>query len=367
MDLAKRPQNLAAVKKLSGADSYFIDTTYAAGLQECFDPTHPLTRADDMKWKQALSDYARGVFGSFGSECGREWAVPHADFFEGLTGVSGSYYHDRNLLPQLGAVTVPLFEMVYRDCIAMYGKYGYDINRAAEYVLWHISLGRPLNYHSVPSHLYWKTAAPKAGAEAVATGAAEVKQTGPRKFQITYRWAVQKSPAADWHVFVHFTSGRGKEIRFQNDHRPAGGTMSWKAGDVVDGPYTVTVPSGVDGTFDVRVGFFSAPSLGRASLLGENDGEQRYVVGRLKVAGDKVEFTPVTPRMLPGGGDNALFVRADDGWAEGLHPMDVFVKNTYEVLSPLYEITAQVPMTGHEFLTADRKVRRTCLRAPPSQ
>ena len=86
LELAKRPQNLPAVKKLCDANSYFIDTTYAAGLQECFDPAHPLTRADDMKWKQALSDYAREVFGVFGSECGREWAIPHSDFFEGLTG-----------------------------------------------------------------------------------------------------------------------------------------------------------------------------------------------------------------------------------------------------------------------------------------
>ena len=44
LDLAQRPQNLPAVKDLSAADAYFIDTTYAAGLQECFDPAHPLTR-----------------------------------------------------------------------------------------------------------------------------------------------------------------------------------------------------------------------------------------------------------------------------------------------------------------------------------
>ncbi len=359
VDLARRPQNLPAVKKLSDADSYFIDTTYAAGLQECFDPKHPLARADDMKWKQALSDYARGVFGSFGSECGREWAIPHADFFEGLTGVSGSYCHDAKLLPQLGAAAVPLFEIVYRDCIAMYGKYGYDINRAAEYVLWHISIGRPLNYHSVPQHLYWKDGKGKAGAAAVAPREAEVQALGPRKFQITYRWTVQKTVAADWSVFVHFTSGGGKDIKFQNDHAPKGGTTSWKPGDVADGPYTVTVPPGLEGTFDVRVGFYSAPSLGRASLIGESDGEQRHVVGRLKVAGDKVEFTPVTPRVSAAAGDPGIFVRADGGWAEGLHPMDIFVKNTYEVLSPLYELTAQVPMTGHEFLTTDRTVRRS--------
>ena len=227
LDLAKRPQNLMAVKKLCGANAYFIDTTYAAGLQECFDPAHPLTRADDLKWKQALSDYAREVFGIFGSECGREWAIPHSDFFEGLTGVSGGYYHDSGLTGKLGATVVPLFELVYRDCIAMYGKYGYDPRGAAGYVLYHISLGRPLNYHSIPRHLYWKS---------------------------------QPPPQA-------------------------------------------------------------APT--------------------------------------PAAGDPALFTRAEGGWAEGLHPMDRFIKNTCEVLCPLNEMTARLPMTGHEFLTPDRKVQRT--------
>jgi hypothetical protein len=224
LELAKRPQNLLAVKQLSQADSYFIDTTYAVGLSECSDKNHPLTKWDDMHWKQALSDYARGVFGSFGSECGREWAIPHSDFFEGFTGVSGTYFHNQDLPRQLGAAVVPLFELVYRDCIAMYGKYGYNPAQAAEYVLHHIAIGRPLNYHSVPPHLYW-----------------------------------QNPPASS--------------------------------------------------------------------------------------------VTPYQP------GDPALFCRADAGWAEELHPMDRFLKNTHEILSPLNELTARLPMTSHSFLTPDRKVQ----------
>jgi hypothetical protein len=234
LELAKRPQNLPGVKKLSNANSYFIDTTYAAGLQECYDPAHPLTRRDDMKWKQALSDYARQEFGLFGSECGREWAIPHSDFFEGLTGVSGRAYHNENLLAKLGANVVPLFDLVYRQCIAMYGKYGYDPNHAAEYVLHHISLARPLNYHSMPAHLYWT-------------------------------------------------------------HQP----------------------SSDDSKTDAPAGLTAVH------------------------------------------GDPAVFTRADNGWAVNLHPMDRFIKNTCEVLSPLNELTAQMPMTQHQFLTPDRKVERT--------
>ena len=230
LELAKRPQNLPAVKKLTAANSYFIDTTYAAGLQECFDPQHPLTRADDMKWKQALSDYAREVFGIFGSEDGREWAIPHSDFFEGLTGVDGTYFHGLEKMKKVGGVSVPLFEIVYRDSIALYGKYGFDISKSAGYVLYHLSIGRPLNYHDVPAHLYWKEAA-----ALPASAAATEKTTG----------------------------------------------------------------------------------------------------------------------------DPAVFTRGDGGWAEGLHPFDRFVKNTYEVLSPLNELTAQMQLTHHQFLTADRNVQRT--------
>ncbi len=222
LELAKRAQNLPDIKRLINPNSYFIDTTYAAGLQECFDLNHPLSRADDMKWKQALSDYARDVFGVFGSECGREWAIPHSDFFEGLTGVSGKAYHDAGLLNKLGGRVVPLFEMVYRDCIAAYGKYGYDPAEAAEYVLQHISLGRPLNYHDIPPHLYWK----------------------------------QKAPA-------------------ENNSLPA------------------------------------------------------------------------------------VFTRGQGGWTEGMHPLDRFVKNTAEILSPLYESTAEMLVTEHKFLTSDGKVQKT--------
>ncbi len=232
LELAKRPQNLPAVAGLSHANAYFIDTTYAAGLQECFDPAHALTRGDDMKYKQALSDYARELFGIFGSECGREWAIPHSDFFEGLTGVSGHDYHDAKLPASLGATVVPLFDLVYRDCIAMYGKYGYDPRQAADYVLHHISLGRPLNYHSIPHHLYWKTP--------------------------------------------------------------------------------------------------QAPEDQRAA--------------------DQDAANP---------GDPALFTRADNGWAAGRPLIDRFVKNTYEILSPLNELTARMQISQHEFLTPDRKVQRT--------
>lgn len=355
LELAQRPQNLLAIKKLSGANSFFIDTTYASGLQECFDPAHPLTRADDMHWKQQLSDYAREVFGTFGSECGREWAIPHSDFFEGLTGVSGGYYHDATLHTRLGAVVVPLFELVYRDCIAMYGKYGYDPYTAANYVLHHISLGRPLNYHSIPPHLYWKSS--EQGTLPVGVSVAQFKQTGRREFEVAYAWHGKPQVTnTSLRAFVHFNDNSGT-IKFQNDYVPAPSVAQWASGSVTQGPFTVKVPEGLTGTFTVRAGLFDPVSGVRMSLQGRDGGERSYALGRLKVTNDGITLD--SAMSLPSPGDPALFTRGDNGWTEDLHSMDRFVKNTYEILSPLNEITARLQMTAHEFLSADRKAQHT--------
>jgi hypothetical protein len=226
LELAKRPQNLPETHRLFNPWSYFIDTTYAVGPRECHDPNHPIGRNDDIAWKIRLSDYARDMFGIFGSECGREWALPHSDFFEGLVAVRGQYYH--NLKPEdLGATVIPFFEMVYHDCQICWGKYGYSTEKAAEYVAHHVLCARPLHYHSFGDHLYWQ---------------ASKDQAQPAK------------------------------------------------GDVTS--------------------------------------------------------------------DLACYTRCDNGWAEGMHRWDVFLKNTHEVLGPLHRATAHQRLSRLEFISSDRSVRQ---------
>ncbi len=225
LELAMRPQNLPEIHRLFGPWAYFIDCTFAVGPRECADPNHPLARDDDVAWKIRLSDAARQLFGLFGSECGREWAVPHSDFFEGLVGVSGRYYH--NLKPEtLGATVIPFWEMVYHDCQICFGKYGYAAEQAGLYVAHHVLCARPLHYHSIPDHLYWKE--------------------------------------------------EGKDAK-----------------------------------------------------------------GR-----------------KPRAGPQAAFARTDQGWAEGLHPTDAFLKTTHEVLGPLHAATAHQRLEHLEFLSADKSLRR---------
>jgi len=157
IELAQRPQNLPQVKAEVNPDIYFIDTTYAANLYECYDKNHPLTQWDDMYYKQGISYYAKDVFGYFGSECGVEWALPCAEWFEGVTGVAGRYFHMLKT-EEMGAVSLPLFDMVYHDCVVAHGKYHYDFAAAAEYVAHHASIGRTVHYHfyNQEKHRYWE-------------------------------------------------------------------------------------------------------------------------------------------------------------------------------------------------------------------
>lgn len=353
--LACRAENMPGVQKQFAPQAYFIDTTYAVGPQECFDPRHPLNYASDIRWKQKLSDEARQVFGLFGSECGREWAIPHSDFFEGLSGVSGRYFH--NLDPAaLGATVVPLFEMVYHDCEAVYGKYGYNPDSAAEYVVHHALCGRTLNYHSFPNHLYWQGTETGEGAMVRARpSVVNVEPAGPRKFRIRYRWQVEGDCQGDWRVLVHF--GKGEPIPFQNDHTPGRPVSTWRTGEVIEeGPFEVTVPeSFAAGAADVYLGLFRGPGGEERAALPGCGMDRRVCAGRLRLKpAIAFEALPAVPLI----GDPACFTRAGNGWAEGMCVTDRFVKNTHELLGPLAGITAHARLTRLEFADPDRSVRR---------
>ena len=105
---------------------------------------------------EKMADYARATFGVYGSEDGRDGVCPMAIFLKERQVASGKSFHELEFKSKLGGFVVPLFEIIYRDGIAAFGKYDYKWEEAAEYVLQHIIFGRTLNYHNIPPHLYWK-------------------------------------------------------------------------------------------------------------------------------------------------------------------------------------------------------------------
>lgn len=345
VELAARPQNLPMVKQLFGPTIYFIDTTFAWGLVTCDDPAHPMTRRDDMIWKSKLCDLAKKHFGLFGSEEGREWAVPHADYMEGLLS-------HKTKAAKSGRV-IPLFEMVYGDCVSLYTHQGDRIGAGnAKKVLDHI-LYAEMHLPQFGGHLYWKTDGPQA--VPVQPIPPVVKATGELEFEITYRWRVLGKVDKDLWCFVHFThpeATRGESIAYQDDHAPSPAMTAWQPGQVVEvGPRKVAIPPQFTGESQLLIGLTDRQS--RKALSNIHGGNYRYPLGAIKT-------TPKGPAFVPASNSSAAcFSRADNGWAAGLCVADRTIKNTYEVLSPLNRLTAETPMTAHSFLAADHHVERT--------
>jgi len=153
VELASRPQNIPGVKQLCAPDIYFSDVIFATPLYECHAPDHPMTMLDDQAAKEQLCDYIRQQVGLFGSEEGREWGVPHADYFEGLMS-----HRTRWQQPDDTSIILPLFELVFGDAIPLYT---HQSDRPSanmpEYILGHI-LYAEMPVYDFGNHRYYREA-----------------------------------------------------------------------------------------------------------------------------------------------------------------------------------------------------------------
>jgi outer membrane protein assembly factor BamB len=346
VELAARPDtNLPAIARLFAPTVYFIDTVFAWPLVTCEDRAHPMSRRDDLFWKTNLCSLAKKHFGLFGSEEGREWSVPCADYLEGIFG------HQTDSPP--GQV-IPLFPLVYSDCVQIMTHQGNrvaagDEKKVADHILF-----AEMFLPTFGPHLYWRQ--PDPSSVPITPLEPVVKQTGPRRFQITYRWKALKAITEDYSVFVHFTSPqaqRAEGIVFQNDHAPTIPTTQWAPGQIIeDGPHSVDVPDTFSGT--ARIGLGMLRGGDRVTLAQSTSQRDRYVVGEIVLSKEGVQFQSGSEVL-----SSELWSRGDGGWGEQLCRTDRVIKNVWEVLSPLNRITAELPLDNHEFLTPDRLVQRT--------
>lgn len=342
---ARKDTNLPEVARLFGPTIYFIDTVFAWGLVTCEDPQHPMTRADDLAWKSKLCMLAKQYMGLFGSEEGREWAVPCADYQEGIFGA---------VTDSAPGAVIPLFPLVYSDCTQIMTHQGNriapgDEKKVADHILF-----AEMQLPSFGNHLYWQQPASKS--LGITPLVPQVKDLGDRKFAITYRWKVTETPPADYRVFVHFAhkaATRPEGIAYQNDHELKVPTSQWQPGIVEDGPHTVAVPPEFSGPAEVMVGMIT-PDGQRLPLAHAASQGGRYQVGTVTVSDQGIRFEGHDPEQSA-----ELWSRGDGGWGENLCPTDRVIKNVWEVLSPLNVITAERPLDSHEFLTPDRLLQRT--------
>lgn len=342
---ARKDTNLPRIAELFAPSIYFIDTVFAWGLVTCEDPAHPMTRQDDLVWKSRLCMLAKKHFGLFGSEEGREWSVPCADYLEGIFGQQTD--------SKPGEV-IPLFPLVYSDCVQIMTHQGNRIGPGDDKKMADHILFAEMHLPRFGKHLYWKKRGPnRLGLIALPP---TVNPLPGRRFEITYRWRVKKAIPMDATLFVHFThpaANHPEDIAYQNDHAPKPPMSQWQPGTVVeDGPFTVDVPDQFDGRAEIRLGLSHGGS--RLVLADQPHRGGRYHVGSVTVTADGIRFEPAQSETV-----TELWSRADGGWGENLCVTDRVIKNTWEVLSPLNRLTATTPLSSHEFLTEDRRLQRT--------
>ncbi len=163
----KMPKRLA--ERPLGA--YFLDCVTSAGLYECFDPRHPLTRTADREARVAQFAHLSKDLGLVaGSEAGRDWAAPVADYFEGIMSTatwfaapqelhglpfeaieSNPRYDEYALNP---ARRVPLFQLVYGDCVETTWWWGDNSHRM--YSAWAQKDLLQLVHASMPMWVLWQ-------------------------------------------------------------------------------------------------------------------------------------------------------------------------------------------------------------------
>ena len=125
----------------------FIDTTTASPWRECYNPAHPLTRSDDRKFKMDLLGFcSRDMKQVVGTETGIDPSVPYVHYYEGMMSLGPYRLPDagRDLLQykpptpdflkfQVGSFyRVPLWELVYHNCVVAQWYWGDSTNKAPE-------------------------------------------------------------------------------------------------------------------------------------------------------------------------------------------------------------------------------------------
>lgn len=96
--------------KLRGA---YLDVFAVVPPDECYNPEHPATRVDCLKYRGDCLDFIRTQVGVVSSEEPADWAIPHIDLV---------HHAPFALAPNPGkgpamGIPVPLFSLVYHDAL----------------------------------------------------------------------------------------------------------------------------------------------------------------------------------------------------------------------------------------------------------
>jgi len=154
--------------------AYFLDCVTATGLYECYDSAHPLTRTTDRETRVGQLDWLTRELGLVaGSEQGRDWAVPVADYFEGVMSTTAFFANPKEIHampfetlspdPSFARYEeygfnpwrrVPLFQLVYGDCCETTWRWG-DNSHRMPHLWWKKDL-LAMVHAAMPTWVLWK-------------------------------------------------------------------------------------------------------------------------------------------------------------------------------------------------------------------
>jgi hypothetical protein len=110
----------------------YLDVFAAIVLDECYDPAHPMTRTDCLRWRAQALEYVRSLGLAVSSEEPVDQFVPHLDFCHWADAPRWQFMSG----PPIG-IPVPLHNLVYHDALLTPAVYdaGYDGSLRNEYAL----------------------------------------------------------------------------------------------------------------------------------------------------------------------------------------------------------------------------------------
>jgi hypothetical protein len=84
-----------------------------------FNPEHPTTRSESMRYRAEVLNWTRANLGIVGTEDGADWTVPYVDYAESRFNRNPGSGNDTT---GEGAVIAPLYDLVYHDALVTTGS-----------------------------------------------------------------------------------------------------------------------------------------------------------------------------------------------------------------------------------------------------
>lgn len=322
--------NIPEIKKRYGFNYHLIDTVFAVPLIRDYNPAQPASRLDDLRGKQVLCQYVHDTIGLVGSEEGVEWGVPVADYFDSLL--------RQRITHRSSDVVVPLFEMVYGDCISVYQG---DRTTVAtpNSILDHLLCAE------MPQLMY-----PRFLDANVSVRLDDIKLKEDNTLEVNYTPIAAAGTTEPVTLIVHLAeAGKnlGQESALAGFDRPLSGE-DWNR------PQTARLAL-PDGTVNQRCELVAMLLIRHERVMmidAVELGYSRYLLGTVEIADGKVELLP--PVIPP----ECCFARLDSrpelsGTNGGL------TINVVNIFGDIMDRTRNYPMTAHRFLTADRQVEQS--------